>query len=307
MSEDFTDYLDSRARRVEIALDYLVQNVDSPFFADPTQAFTKRLYEAMRYTLLAGGKRLRPILFYASYEAVTTETVPVEDLDRIAVALECLHGYSLIHDDLPAMDDDDLRRGKASCHRAFDEATAILAGDALQSLGFRLICDCEGIEHRRRLAMVAVLSEAVGPLGMAGGQAIDMGTAGHLVDRVTVEAMHQLKTGALIRAAVRLGAICAAAPEPIHQCLDRYSAAIGLAFQLRDDLLDVESTTETLGKRAGADIEHNKPTYVAVLGVDSTRRRLAELLDEAKAALVDAGLAGGHLGEIADYVRARAR
>lgn len=303
--DDFARYLGQISQRVESALDRLVRRANSPFCPNDSQSLTGRLFEAMRYAVLDGGKRLRPTLFYATYEALGGSKIDASDLDRIAAALECEHGYSLIHDDLPAMDDDALRRGKPSCHCAFDEATAILAGDALQSLGFQLISECDGIAPATRLALLTALAKAIGPLGMVAGQAIDIEAAGKRIDETHLETMHRLKTGALIQTSVRLGAICAdTAPDVAHK-LDRFAQNVGLAFQLRDDLLDAEGTTETLGKTAGADAIRNKPTYVMILGPDGTRRRLAMLLADSHALLGELKLASSRLAEIAEYIGRR--
>lgn len=296
------EYLAQQAQRVETTLERLVRNSDSPYAEAPSAGATERLFEAMRYALLGGGKRLRPALFFASYEALDGATIEPADQDRIACALECLHAYSLVHDDLPVMDDDDLRRGRPSCHRAFDEATAVLAGDALQALGFELLCGCESIAPQRRIAMLAELSRAVGGLGMVGGQAIDLAVVAQQPSSAALETMHRLKTGALIRAAVRLAVLGRGAAQAQAAALDAYASAIGLAFQLRDDLLDVEQSTAVLGKTAGADQARNKPTAVSVSGVAATRARLEQLLGEARQSLRDVGLEQTPLAQLADYV-----
>ena len=240
-----------------------------------------RLHEAMRYAALDGGKRVRPMLVYTTGEALGA---PVQALDAPACAVELIHAYSLVHDDLPAMDDDDLRRGKATCHRAFDEGTAVLVGDALQSLAFyvlahdtHLVADCG-----RRLEMVETLALAAGSRGMAGGQAIDLAAVGSSLNLAELENMHIHKTGALIRASVRLGALSTREVEPeALEALDHYAKCIGLAFQVHDDVLDVESDTETLGKAQGADRARNKPTYPALLGLSEAKRIARELHEEA--------------------------
>jgi geranylgeranyl diphosphate synthase, type II len=240
-----------------------------------------RLHEAMRYAVLGSGKRIRPTLVYASGRAVGADP---ETLDAPAAAVELIHAYSLVHDDLPAMDDDDLRRGKPSCHRAYDEATAILAGDALQSLAFHVLAH-EASSHlaaATRLVMLTRLAAAAGSRGMAGGQSIDLVATGQQLNIAELEDMHIHKTGALLRVSVLLGALCGAAttPEQIEQ-LDHYAKCIGLAFQIRDDILDVEGEVQSLGKHTGMDRQREKPTYPALLGLEVARQRALELHEEA--------------------------
>jgi farnesyl diphosphate synthase len=243
--------------------------------ADPAPA---QLHEAMRYAVLNGGKRVRATLVYATGEAVGAEAAL---LNAPACAVELIHAYSLVHDDLPAMDDDDLRRGKATCHRVFGEANALLAGDALQSFAFQLLSD-GGSSAQRRMDMVATLARASGSLGMAGGQAIDLAAVGKALGLDELENMHRHKTGALIRASVRLGALCGTdvSARQLEQ-LDAYAACIGLAFQVRDDILDVEADTETLGKTQGADMALNKPTYPSLLGLAAAKQKAEELHERA--------------------------
>jgi geranylgeranyl diphosphate synthase type II len=244
-----------------------------------------RLYQAMRYSVMNGGKRVRPILVYAACEALGGAA---EQADDAACAVELIHAYSLVHDDLPAMDDDDLRRGQPTTHRAFDEAAAILAGDGLQSLAFSVLA-----EPRRRAAsaelhlrMLTILARAAGPQGMVGGQAIDLQSVGRRIDRRALESMHRHKTGALIEASVCLGALASGkADEAALAALQTYARAIGLAFQVQDDILDVESDTTTLGKTQGKDQARDKPTYPAVLGLESAKAYALELLDQALTAL----------------------
>src|SRR5271169_6457848 len=226
----------------------------------------QRLHAAQRYAVLGNGKRLRPLLVYCTGEALR---VPANILDAPAAAVELIHSYSLVHDDLPAMDDDDLRRGQPTTHRAFDEATAILAGDALQVLAFSLLARdrAAGVSADARLKMIQILADASGTAGMAGGQALDLSAVGRQLDLGELEAMHRLKTGALIRASVLLAAACA--PElsgAEWDALDGYAQDIGLAFQIQDDILDVEGNVEDLGKTIGADAARSKPTYPSVLG-----------------------------------------
>jgi geranylgeranyl pyrophosphate synthase len=243
------------------------------------------LHAAMRYATLSGGKRIRPLLVYASGRAIGIEE---QTLDGAAAAVEIIHAYSLIHDDLPAMDDDDLRRGRPTCHKAFDEATAILAGDAMQALAFHILASDPALpcSPATRLAMIDALAVASGSRGMAGGQAIDLASVGRELNLAELENMHIHKTGALIRASVRMAALCAEhADEQTRERLDRYAACIGLAFQIRDDILDVEGDTETLGKTQGADIARNKPTFPGLLGMDAAKTHARTLHEEALAAL----------------------
>jgi len=251
-------------------------------FLPAAQRAPSQLHEAMRYAVLNGGKRVRATLVYATGEAVGAEDTV---LDAPACAVEFIHAYSLVHDDLPAMDDDDLRRGKPACHRVFGEANALLAGDALQSFAFQVMAD--GVSSTRRgMEMVATLARASGSLGMAGGQAIDLAAVGSQLSLDELENMHRHKTGALIRASVRLGALCASdvSARQLEQ-LDAYAACIGLAFQVRDDILDVEADTETLGKTQGADIALDKPTYPSLLGLEPAKRKAEELHERAIAEL----------------------
>ncbi len=245
-----------------------------------------RLQEAMRYSVIGGGgKRVRPVLVYAAGQALRIE---LDQLDACACAVEVIHAYSLIHDDLPAMDDDDLRRGRPTCHRAFDEATAILAGDALQAFAFEVLAADETMTSsaENRLKMIRLLAEASGSIGMAGGQAIDLGAVGRELRLEELENMHLLKTGALIRASVLLGAMSSdSTTQQQLDALDTYAQCVGLAFQIQDDILDVTADTETLGKPQGSDIEQNKPTYPSLLGLDGARARAQELHQRAMKAL----------------------
>ena len=230
-----------------------------------------RLHAAMRYASLSPGKRLRPLLVYATGHALGVATEP---LDHAAAAVEMIHAYSLIHDDLPAMDDDQLRRGRPTVHIQFDEATAILAGDALQALAFEVLT-LAPITAEKSIAMVRELALGAGAAGMAGGQALDLAAVGKQLDERALVEMHQRKTGALIRASVRMAARAGAADAPLSASLDRFAAALGLAFQIRDDLLDVEASSNELGKTAGKDADADKPTYVSMLGINTARQRLA--------------------------------
>ena len=261
-----------------------------------------QLHEAMRYAVLNGGKRVRATLVYAAGEAVGADAAL---LDAPACAVELIHAYSLVHDDLPAMDDDDLRRGKPTCHRAFGEANALLAGDALQSFAFQMLSDGAG-DAQRSVAMVATLAHASGSLGMAGGQAIDLAAVGRDLSLSELEHMHRHKTGALIRASVRLGALCGenVASEHLAQ-LDAYAACIGLAFQVRDDILDVEADTETLGKAQGADIALNKPTYPSLLGLAAAKQKAEQLHERAISELADFDARADGLRSLSAFIVSR--
>lgn len=261
-----------------------------------------RLHDAMRYASLDGGKRVRPALVYLTGQAVG---VAPATLDGPACSLELIHAYSLIHDDLPAMDNDVLRRGKATCHIQFDEATAILAGDAMQALAFYILAhDPNMVESAKlRLQMVETLAQAGGSRGMAGGQAIDLAAVGQEVNLAELENMHIHKTGALIRASVKLAALSAPDIDSrLLQKLDHYAKCVGLAFQIRDDILDVEGDTETLGKTQGADIALNKPTYPALLGMGEAKQRARDLHQEAVDSLSSLGEKAEPLRELAEYI-----
>ena len=280
MSDDFSQFVADCRHRVDSALQNLLP---------VTMGAGERLRDAMRYSLFNGGKRVRPILVYASGLAVGGALSPAQQasLDTIACALECIHAYSLVHDDLPAMDDDDLRRGKPTCHIAFDEATAILAGDALQTLAFELLSEAPHLDDACKITLLQQLTRASGVRGMVLGQAIDLAAVNHQLDLTQLETMHRHKTGALISASVAMGAIACGADEPRLHALGTYAAAIGLAFQVQDDILDVITDTATLGKQQGADIARNKPTYVSLLGLDNARAKARELHQQALAALTE--------------------
>ena len=283
--------LQSLIQRAEQALDRQLPPADhSP--AD--------LHRAMRYAVLGGGKRLRPMLVYAAAD-VLGESGPA--LDAAACAVELIHAYSLVHDDLPAMDDDALRRGRATCHVVFGEAMAILAGDALQALAFELLADhhAGGFEVEVRMAMLHALGRACGAEGMAGGQALDLAAVGQPLNLAELEHMHACKTGALIRASVQLGALAAGADDGARKALDDYASAVGLAFQVRDDILDVEGESAEIGKTAGKDAAAAKPTFPSVIGLDASRLRLAELTDIALDAIAPWGERATLLRELARY------
>lgn len=260
------------------------------------------LQSAMSYAVLSGGKRLRPLLAFASAEAVGGS---MESANIPACAVELVHAYSLIHDDLPAMDDDALRRGLPTCHIAYDEATAILAGDALQGLAFELLAESEllSVGNGTRLKMITTLSKAIGWEGMVAGQSIDFNASGSNMNELQLAQMHSLKTGALISASVQLGALSSnIASSQNLQDLKTFSACIGLAFQVKDDILDVESDTQTLGKQQGKDASLNKPTYPSMLGLEGARNKTHELLDEGVAALDAFGAKAESLVGIARYI-----
>ncbi|APE32529.1 geranyl transferase [Halomonas aestuarii] len=256
-----------------------------------------RLESAMRHALLVGGKRLRPVLVYAAGRSLGAAD---DDLDASAMALELVHAYSLVHDDLPAMDDDDLRRGQPTVHRAYDEATAILAGDALQALAFEVLARSA---HPRTGVLVASLAGAAGRDGMVAGQALDLAAVGGHPEVAALAAMHGHKTGALIRVAVRLGGLVAVdEADPRLAALDAYADAIGLAFQIHDDVLDVTGDTATLGKTSGADAARAKPTYPSLLGLEGARRRALDLVEQGVAALAPLGEGAQPLADLARYM-----
>lgn len=280
-------------RRVEERLDH---------WLPPLDIRPRRLHEAMRYAAMGGGKRIRPSLIYLTGEAMG---VPVERLDGPACAVELIHAYSLVHDDLPAMDDDDLRRGRPTCHRAFDEATAILAGDALQVLAFKILASDHSMvpDPVNRLHIIRILAEGSGTAGMAGGQAIDLAVQGKSIDIESLERMHQLKTGELIRASVLMAAWSADCPgDAVINAMDEYGRNIGLAFQIRDDILDIEGDTDTLGKTAGSDIARDKPTFPSILGLDAAKKQADLLREKAHVAVEPMGEVAAPLRELADYI-----
>ena len=260
-----------------------------------------RLQAAMRHAALGGGKRLRALLVYASGEACA---VPAASLDAAAAAVEFVHAFSLVHDDLPAMDDDALRRGQPTVHIAFDEATAILAGDALHSLAFELL-STSPLSAQQRLTQVRELAIATGAAGMCAGQSLDMQATGASLELRALERLHALKTGALIRASVRLGALAGEHDATHSAALDRYANALGLAFQIRDDLLDVEGNDAQLGKTAGKDQAQGKSTYPALIGLESARARMGLLAAEMNSALLPMGNRADALRQLADFAIAR--
>jgi geranylgeranyl pyrophosphate synthase len=266
-------------------------------------AGTPRLREAMRYSTLGGGKRLRPALVYLTGESLGA---PLHELDAPAAAVELIHVYSLVHDDLPAMDDDDLRRGRPTCHRAYDEATAILVGDALQALAFSVLAEDTHAGAATRLAMIRTLAQAAGTAGMAGGQAVDLAAVGQRLSVNAVENMHRRKTGALIKGSVLLGAVGAGIQSSTDfQALELFGDEIGLAFQIQDDILDVEGDAAVLGKQTGADAALSKPTYPSTVGLPAARERARDLRDRAIQALAPLGTRSTPLVELAHFVVSR--
>jgi farnesyl diphosphate synthase len=284
-----------RAQRVEEALERALPESDEA---------PRPLHAAMRYAVLGGGKRVRALLSYASGELVDADPLAV---DHAAMAVELIHAYSLIHDDLPCMDNDVLRRGKPTCHVAHGEAMALLAGDALQTLAFEILLEAPRNGAQGDLpAPPTLLAAAAGSRGMAGGQALDLANVGGTLTLDELEQMHALKTGALIKAAVLLGAGCGRALSASeNDALDRYASAVGLGFQVVDDVLDVEGTPQSLGKTAGKDAAQGKPTYVSLLGIDAARARVAELREQAHTALRGFGARARRLDELVDWIALR--
>ncbi len=289
---NFSDWMRDVQQRTEVALGRFLPSIN---------VTPDRLHEAMRYAALEGGKRVRPLLAHAA-GAVTG--APVDTLDRVACAVELIHAYSLVHDDMPCMDNDTLRRGKPTVHVEYDEATALLVGDALQSLAFQQLAE-PGLlaDATRQIEMIHHLAIAAGSRGMAGGQAIDLQSVGQALTREALEVMHVHKTGALIRASVCLGALAGGNCQPeLYQRLDHFSRRVGLLFQVVDDILDTESDTATLGKTAGKDADNDKPTYVTVLGLDEARRLSRELETEALDTLAPLDTHADRLRELTRYI-----
>ncbi|MBK8676099.1 MAG: (2E,6E)-farnesyl diphosphate synthase [Cellvibrionales bacterium] len=293
MTTDFQQFLQQSQQRVTNALENIL-----PTAVEPAQ----KLKQAMRYSALNGGKRVRATLVYAAAMSIAGEA-PAHT-DNIACALELIHAYSLVHDDLPAMDDDALRRGQPTCHIAFDEATAILVGDALQTLAFEYLAQA-ALPAELRCELILSLARASGAAGMVAGQSMDLEAENRQIALQELEALHQHKTGALIRASVRCGALAVGANPTQLAALDRYAAAIGLAFQVQDDILDIESSTEQLGKQQGSDLSLNKSTYPSLLGLAVAKQHAKTLYDDAITALNDFGDKGMLLRELAHYIIAR--
>lgn len=293
---DFPRWLARRIQHIETVLDQLLPDA---------MASPEKLHQAMRYAVLGPGKRVRAMLVYAAGEASvqSNSMTPAQELalDHAAAAVELIHAYSLVHDDLPCMDNDVLRRGRPTVHVQFDEATAMLAGDALQPLAFGLLAQMP-IAPALIVQATQMLADCAGSRGMAGGQAIDCASAGAMLAREQLQTMHALKTGAMLQASVLLGGIVAGASSTTRQGLESYAGAVGLAFQVVDDILDVTSDTSTLGKTAGKDAAADKPTYVSLMGLDASRDLLRSLHADAHAALLPLGAAGSRLAEIADYI-----
>jgi len=290
---DFNSRLKLYQQRIDKALDACLPN---------GQAQKNKLTEAMRYSVIGGGgKRIRPAMVYAAGEAMDVDQ---NILDTPACAVEIIHTYSLIHDDLPAMDDDNLRRGRPTCHKAFDEATAILAGDALQAHAFEILAASDlHVNDRRRLEIIHLLATASGSDGMAGGQAIDLAAVGNSLTLEQLEAMHRLKTGALIKASILLGAMCSTTvTEDELAKLGRYADCIGLSFQIQDDILDVIGDTETLGKPKGSDEKMQKPTYPSILGLDASRKLALEQHQQALSHLETLGERADTLRQLSAYI-----
>ncbi|MCG7553042.1 (2E,6E)-farnesyl diphosphate synthase [Pseudoalteromonas sp. Of11M-6] len=273
------------------------------YYFDSVLETEENIKAATRYSIENGGKRLRPFLVYCTGELFGAAQ---EDLDKAAAAIECVHSYSLVHDDLPAMDDDDLRRGRPTCHIQFDEATAILAGDALQTLAFELLSEHPfAVSHHAQIKMISVLAKASGLQGMIGGQALDIAATNRLITIDELERIHKLKTGALLSCAVELGILCSDPERVSEQARDAirtYGRAIGLAFQVRDDILDVEGDTFVLGKPQGSDLEHNKSTYPALLGLEQAKEKAEHLIDEALEALTRINGNTEILADLAKYI-----
>ncbi|QWE08332.1 polyprenyl synthetase family protein [Polynucleobacter ibericus] len=285
----FQEWINSHSERTESALERLL---------DSAQTTPHRLHEAMRYAAQGGGKRIRPLLVYAAGELSNDGKAEAVSLDAAAVAIECIHAYSLVHDDLPCMDDDDLRRGRPTVHKAFDEATALLVGDALQTRAFEILA-AANCDAQVRLKMISALAAASGSRGMAGGQAIDLESVGKKLDLPGLKQMHAMKTGALLSCAVELGGIAAQLNQTQLAHLEAYSKALGLAFQIVDDVLDATADSQTLGKTAGKDAAANKPTYVTLMGLDYAQKQAKELQEVAIASLDSFGAQAQALKDLA--------
>lgn len=289
------EILDQYAGRVNRQLEICLPDESSP---------PETLHQAMRYAVLGNGKRIRPVLLYATGEALG---VPSERLDNPACAVELIHSYSLVHDDLPAMDDDDLRRGRPTCHKAFDEATAILVGDAVQALAFSMLANDQANSPEQRNTMIQLLAECTGSQGMVGGQAIDLASVDRQLSRQEVEHMHRLKTGALIKASVLLAVIASGADDPdTHNHFARFAECIGIMFQIRDDILDIQSNTETLGKPQGSDEAQKKPTYPSIIGIEESESACRKLLEQACLEMESVNVRWDTLKLISQYIVTRA-
>lgn len=283
----FEDWVRAHGQRTELALDNLL---------DAANTNPARLHEAMRYAAQGGGKRIRPLLVYAA--GALSDDTNQSALDAAAVAIECIHAYSLVHDDLPCMDDDDLRRGRPTVHKAYDEATALLVGDALQTRAFEVLANAQ-CDADTCLAMISSLASASGSRGMAGGQAIDLDSVGKKLDLAGLKQMHAMKTGALLSCSVQMGGIAAKLNPAQMQHLQDYSEALGLAFQIVDDVLDATADSQTLGKTAGKDAANDKPTYVTLMGLDYAQKAAKDLQETAIASLESFGSKGQALKDLA--------
>ncbi len=299
---DFLTWAQSKQARIERVLDQILPSANLA---------PQALHSAMRYSVLGGGKRVRALLSYAAAEFCQTEMTIA---DAAASAVELIHAYSLVHDDMPCMDDDDLRRGQPSCHKQYDDATALLVGDALQSLAFEVLsqpqlCQQANIEANVQIHMLNILAKAAGSTGMAGGQAIDLSSVGKPLTQAELETMHHLKTGALIQAAVLLGAVggkrASNGSNEQIAAVNKYASCIGLAFQVVDDILDVEADSTMLGKTAGKDADNNKPTYVTILGIALAKRHAQQLYEDAIASLAPFGDKAQRLRELAGFIMQR--
>jgi geranylgeranyl pyrophosphate synthase len=301
MTDEAQHFLEKIRDNTNSSLPALLQ----PHSDNETEALSG-LWEAAHYSVNIGGKRVRPALVVAAAQSIAHD-VDLSVLESPAAAIELVHTYSLVHDDLPAMDDDNLRRGSPSLHKAYNESTAILVGDGLQARAFELLAKAPKLSAQQRLDMVKVVASAAGPLGMVGGQYLDINAVGTHMGKDDLSRMHLLKTGALIRAAVALGGIVANGTEGQMQLLDQYGKSIGLAFQVVDDILDVEGSSQALGKTSGKDSNSNKPTYVSLCGLEGAKKEAAHLLAEALEALSSFGKGADRLRELATYVVERDR
>lgn len=296
MPEYFEDRIATYQARVDVCLDEALP---------PASVAPERLHDAMRYAVFNGGKRVRPLLVYAAGESLGVDPVL---LDAPAVAIELIHAFSLVHDDLPAMDDDDLRRGKPTVHIQYDEATAILAADALQPLAFSILAGVEDISASARVALVKLVADACGSIGMTGGQSIDLAAEGQTLTAEALEHMYALKTGALIHASIMSACLMSEDIDGDNiAALDAFGRAIGVAFQIKDDILDIEGETDVIGKPSGSDEKLGKATYPALFGIDASRSRCDELLQSAMANLEPFGKSAAPLGWLARYIVERAQ
>jgi geranylgeranyl pyrophosphate synthase len=305
MKRRIVDYIGERQSRINAIISNFGWENFSTADSDK-DCDSNTIRPASIYAITNGGKRIRAILVYSSFSTLTS-TKEMPSLDLLACAIELIHAYSLIHDDLPAMDDDDMRRGKPSLHKAYDEATAILVGDALQARAYELLAEAPDLRAEQKIQMVKVLAKAAGIEGMVGGQYIDIKATDSDISLDKLGEMHAMKTGALIRASLALGGIAADATEDQLTALDEYGQNIGLAFQVVDDILDVEGDSETLGKTQGKDAEANKPTYVKLLGLDGAKAEARRLLEAALDALSNFGESADHLRDLAKYIVERDR